>query len=418
MSLVSVLAVRPEAGAKSCGLLVLTLPATQATSAMPPTFPACVTESMLAPMTQMWSQADWQCYRRVVEDSLELYTCRPGSSDSEIPASASNDTALGSYNELATLMTVTGGPSLPPNLVQAAARWQPSVGEQCVPLLILCMTRSPPVHGMQLVLMLFSYAWTQDSALRTGGVDTCHKDAGTWGALRVEPTPWHCSRRHTLSSHARFALEVSCGRRGGRHPAPAVSRHAPRVRLRSHGGDAGHLLCGGCLGSRQRDRLGPVCAHAAHRVLRGPPGWPAVRGHCGCWGPWLPGVSLPWAPDPCHAWLLLRVLLPGVCHPNQSALSLPPRSLCAVCCPMCGVCSCRGLWLSWMSLPCKVQPIFPRCACSAQCTGAVGGGCRAVCRASSLLPKQSTSSCLADGGTRVCEQERMSTHKASHTAGC
>ena len=117
VSWVSVLAVRPEAGARSCGLLVLILPATQATSAMPPTFPACVTESMLAPMTQMWSRADWQCYRRVVEDSLELYTCRPGSSDSEIPASASNDTALGSYNELATLMTVTGGPALPPNPV-------------------------------------------------------------------------------------------------------------------------------------------------------------------------------------------------------------------------------------------------------------------------------------------------------------
>ena len=46
--------------------------------------------------------------RRVVEDTLELYTCKPGVADSELPAAPGNGTAQGSYNELATLMTVTG----------------------------------------------------------------------------------------------------------------------------------------------------------------------------------------------------------------------------------------------------------------------------------------------------------------------
>ena len=59
-------------------------------------------------MLQSCSPKTQHVCRRVVEDSLELYTCKPGSGDSETPASITNGTAPGSYNELATLMTVTG----------------------------------------------------------------------------------------------------------------------------------------------------------------------------------------------------------------------------------------------------------------------------------------------------------------------
>ena len=60
--------------------------------------------------------------RKVVEDSLELYTCKPGSGDSELPAAAGNATALGSYNELATLMTVTGA-CLSPEELEEGGQW-------------------------------------------------------------------------------------------------------------------------------------------------------------------------------------------------------------------------------------------------------------------------------------------------------
>ena len=50
--------------------------------------------------------------RRIVEQSLELYTCSATSSDSEMPEYARNGTVPRSYNELATLMSVTGEPDL------------------------------------------------------------------------------------------------------------------------------------------------------------------------------------------------------------------------------------------------------------------------------------------------------------------
>ena len=46
--------------------------------------------------------------RRIVEESLELYTCSASSPDSEMPAYARNGTIPRAYNELATLMSVTG----------------------------------------------------------------------------------------------------------------------------------------------------------------------------------------------------------------------------------------------------------------------------------------------------------------------
>lgn len=39
---------------------------------------------------------------------MELYTCSTGSTDSEMPAFEGNATAPKAYNELATLMSVTG----------------------------------------------------------------------------------------------------------------------------------------------------------------------------------------------------------------------------------------------------------------------------------------------------------------------
>ena len=51
--------------------------------------------------------------RRIVEQSLELYTCSATSRDSEMPEYARNGTIPRSYNELATLMSVTGKPKYP-----------------------------------------------------------------------------------------------------------------------------------------------------------------------------------------------------------------------------------------------------------------------------------------------------------------
>jgi hypothetical protein len=50
--------------------------------------------------------------RRIVEQSLELYTCSAASHDSEMPAPRGNATLPTTYNELATLMSVTGDPFL------------------------------------------------------------------------------------------------------------------------------------------------------------------------------------------------------------------------------------------------------------------------------------------------------------------
>ena len=44
-----------------------------------------------------------------MEESIELYTCKESAWDSEIPADSQNSTVPRSYNELATLMSVTGG---------------------------------------------------------------------------------------------------------------------------------------------------------------------------------------------------------------------------------------------------------------------------------------------------------------------
>lgn len=43
-----------------------------------------------------------------MEESIELYTCKESAYDSEIPADNQNSTVPRSYNELATLMSVTG----------------------------------------------------------------------------------------------------------------------------------------------------------------------------------------------------------------------------------------------------------------------------------------------------------------------
>ena len=43
-----------------------------------------------------------------MEESIELYTCKESAYDSEIPADSQNRTVPRSYNELATLMSVTG----------------------------------------------------------------------------------------------------------------------------------------------------------------------------------------------------------------------------------------------------------------------------------------------------------------------
>jgi len=50
--------------------------------------------------------------RRIVEQSLELYTCSAASADSEMPPAQRNSTLPTTYNELATLMSVTGEPPI------------------------------------------------------------------------------------------------------------------------------------------------------------------------------------------------------------------------------------------------------------------------------------------------------------------
>ena len=56
----------------------------------------------------MWRSDLAATCRRIVEQSLELYTCSASSSDSEMPVYARNGTIPRAYNELATLMSVTG----------------------------------------------------------------------------------------------------------------------------------------------------------------------------------------------------------------------------------------------------------------------------------------------------------------------
>lgn len=62
-------------------------------------------------------------------------------------------------------------------------------------------------------------------------------------------------------------------RRRGCDQAPVVPGNTPRVWLWRTPGDAGVLLWGRRLGGRQRNRVGSVRAHAAHRLLHRP--------HCG-----------------------------------------------------------------------------------------------------------------------------------------
>ena len=88
--------------------------------------PACADQVVRSPCRQAaevymsaMQHAKWTCRwvqhtdsaiarRRVVEDSLELFTCKPTAGDSEFPDVPGNSSSQGSYNELATLMTVTG----------------------------------------------------------------------------------------------------------------------------------------------------------------------------------------------------------------------------------------------------------------------------------------------------------------------
>ena len=56
----------------------------------------------------VWVFTSTLACRRIVEESLELYTCSASSRDSEMPEYARNGTVPRSYNELATLMSVTG----------------------------------------------------------------------------------------------------------------------------------------------------------------------------------------------------------------------------------------------------------------------------------------------------------------------
>ena len=56
--------------------------------------------------------------RRIVEQSLELYTCSAGAADSEAPDLARNGTQPHAYNELATLMSVTGAPTCARSLLR------------------------------------------------------------------------------------------------------------------------------------------------------------------------------------------------------------------------------------------------------------------------------------------------------------
>ena len=79
-----------------------------ATHGMPPFFMPCARGVLHDEALQACVHA---C-RRIVEQSLELYTCSAGAVDSEVPAVARNATQPKAYNELATLMSVTGEQSL------------------------------------------------------------------------------------------------------------------------------------------------------------------------------------------------------------------------------------------------------------------------------------------------------------------
>ena len=65
-------------------------------------------QACLPSMQQIPTRLPASC-RRIVEESIELYTCKESAWDSEIPADSQNSTVPRSYNELATLMSVTGG---------------------------------------------------------------------------------------------------------------------------------------------------------------------------------------------------------------------------------------------------------------------------------------------------------------------
>ena len=79
--------------------------------------------------------------RRIVEQSLELYTCSAGAADSEAPDLARNGTQPHAYNELATLMSVTGvraytgSPHVLCTLRTASSRMSPVCAGNCAVVL-------------------------------------------------------------------------------------------------------------------------------------------------------------------------------------------------------------------------------------------------------------------------------------------
>ena len=93
-----------------------------------------------------------------MEESIELYTCKESAYDSEIPADSQNSTVPRSYNELATLMSVTGR-------IQPLGPWQTSQGvlvrqicwtnEDCW-LLAACLSSVLPDRSLYPLLMMQS----------------------------------------------------------------------------------------------------------------------------------------------------------------------------------------------------------------------------------------------------------------------
>ena len=83
--------------------------------------------------------------------------------------------------------------------------------------------------------------------------------------------------------------------RRGCNQAPAVPRNSQGVWVCCPGDHASGVLLGSSVGSRQRHRIRPLCAHAAHRLLHWPHCGPHLR-RCGCFRrPRLPEVSPPTA---------------------------------------------------------------------------------------------------------------------------
>lgn len=74
--------------------------------------PCCSSSAFIAMHEPGMSNSCQTLRRRVVESDLELYTCRQGVPQADLPAHVGNGTIPTSYNELATLLTVTG--VLPP----------------------------------------------------------------------------------------------------------------------------------------------------------------------------------------------------------------------------------------------------------------------------------------------------------------